>query len=100
MLHPIPPHLMPESAQAPWGLVPDLGLTVCEPAGMADLWRLQSLMAEHGLSVQPTRMLYDRHYALDRLAQAHAHGDETLQQLAQDIFDTYQRRGEWIGLIH
>lgn len=100
MIHTIPPHLMPESAQAPWGVMPDLGLTVTGPAGMDDLVHLQDLMAGFGLSLQPTRMLYDRHYALERLAQAHAHGDERLQALAQDVFDTFQRRGEWIGLVH
>lgn len=96
----IPPHLMPETAQAPWGLVPDLGLTVAGPTGMDDLWRLEDLMAEQGMTLQATRMVYDRHYALERLAHAHARGDEALQALAQEVFDTFQRRGEWIGLVH
>ncbi|SEK39904.1 hypothetical protein SAMN05216359_101696 [Roseateles sp. YR242] len=96
----IPPHLMPETAQAPWGLVQDLGLTVAGPTGMDDLWRLEDLMVEQGMSLQATRMVYDRHYALERLAQAHARGDATLQALAQQVFDSFQRRGEWIGLVH
>lgn len=96
----IPPHLMPESAQAPWGLVPDLGLTVAGTASMDDLLVLQDLMADHGLTLQPTRMLYDRLYALERLTAAHARGDARLQSVAQDLFDAYQRRGEWIGLVH
>ncbi|UXH76993.1 hypothetical protein [Roseateles amylovorans] len=100
MLNAIPPHLMPESAQAPWGVMPELGLTVGGPAEMGELLRLQDLMADCGLALQPTRMLYDRHYALDRLMQAHARGDERLQSLAQSLFDAYQRRGEWIGLVH
>ena len=85
----IPPHLMPETAQAPWGLVPDLGLTVAGTASMDEL-----------LTLQPTRMLYDRLYALERLSTAHARGDARLQAVAQDLFDAYQRRGEWIGLVH
>ena len=36
----IPPHLMPETAQAPWGLVPDLGLTVVGTASMDELLTL------------------------------------------------------------
>lgn len=100
MHHAIPTHLLPESAQAPWGLVPDLGLTVSAPAGLDQLFQLQDLMAAAGLDLQPTRMVYDRHYALDRLARAHATGDAALQALSQDLFDAYQRRGEWIGLVH
>ncbi|WP_416757389.1 hypothetical protein ACNI65_14095 [Roseateles sp. So40a] len=96
----IPPHLMPESTQAPWGLVPDLGLTVAGTASMDELLVLQDLMADHGLKLQPTRMLYDRLYALERLTTAHARGDARLQAVAQDLFDAYQRRGEWIGLVH
>ena len=95
----IPPHLMPETAQAPWGLVPDLGLTA-GTASMDELLTLQDLMADHGLTLQPTRMLYDRLYALERLSTAHARGDARLQAVAQDLFDAYQRRGEWIGLVH
>ena len=97
---PIPPHLMPETAQAPWGLVPDLGLTVAGTASMDELLTLQELMADHGLTLQPTRMLYDRLYALERLSTAHACGDARLQAVAQDLFDAYQRRGDWIGLVH
>ena len=100
MLNTIPPHLMPESAQTPWGVVPDLGLTVAGTAGMDELLQLQDLMASNGLTLQPTRMLYDRLYALERLSTAHARGDARLQAAAQDLFDAYQRRGEWIGLVH
>lgn len=96
----VPPHLMPETAQAPWGLVPDLGLTVAGTAGMDELLVLQDLMADCGLTLQPTRMLYDRLYALERLSTAHARGDAGLQAVAQDLFDAYQRRGDWIGLVH
>jgi hypothetical protein len=96
----IPPHLMPETAQAPWGLVPDLGLTVAGTASMDELFALQDLMAGQGLTLQPTRMLYDRLYALERLNTAYARGNAQLQAAAQELFDAYQRRGEWIGLVH
>ena len=81
------------------------GPLICEPtvagtASMDELLTLQDLMAGHGLTLQPTRMLYDRLYALERLSTAHARGDARLQAVAQDLFDAYQRRGEWIGLVH
>ncbi|WAC75271.1 hypothetical protein OU995_11455 [Roseateles sp. SL47] len=96
----IPSNLLPETAQVPWGLVPDLGLSVAGPAGMDDLWRLGDLMVSQGMKLQATRMVYDRPYALERLACAYTKGDDTLRALAQDIFDTFQRRGEWMGLAH
>lgn len=96
----IPPHLLPESAHGAFGWVPDLGLTVSGPAAMDDLWQLEALMTEQGLKLQATRMVYDRSYALDRLACAYARGDDMLRDLAQRIFDSFQSRGEWIGLAH
>lgn len=86
------------------GLLPqqhlEIGLTVAGAADGQDLQRFAELMAQQGLPLQPTRMIYDRLYAFERLAQAHASGDEALQQQALRIFDAYQARGEWIGLIH
>jgi hypothetical protein len=96
----VPLHLLPESAQGAYGWVPDLGLTVSGPTAMDDLWQLETLMTQQGMKLQATRMVYDRAYALDRLACAYARGDATLQALAQQIFDNFQRRGEWIGLAH
>ncbi|MBB3194337.1 hypothetical protein [Roseateles terrae] len=99
-VHSVPLHLLPESAHGAYGWVPDLGLTVSGPAAMDDLWQLETLMTQQGMKLQATRMVYDRSYALDRLACAYARGDETLRELAQQIFDSFQRRGEWIGLSH
>ncbi|MBB4843700.1 hypothetical protein HNP55_002223 [Paucibacter oligotrophus] len=78
----------------------DLGLTVVAPANPADLQRLQVLMAAEGLSLQPTRMMYDRLYACERLAQGHASANPALRELAMQLFNSYQQAGEWIGLVH
>jgi hypothetical protein len=65
-----------------------------------DLQRFHTLMACEGLSLQPTRMLYDRLYACERLAQGHASANASLRNLAMRMFNSYQQAGEWIGLIH
>ena len=62
--------------------------------------RFHVLMAQEGLALQPTRMLYDRLYACERLAQGHASANGALRELAMRMFNSYQQAGEWIGLIH
>jgi len=78
----------------------DIGMPIAGPVDVRDLQVLQELMQGEGLSLQPTRMLYDRLYAFERLAAAHASGQVALQALAMRLFGDYQRAGEWIGLIH
>lgn len=78
----------------------DLGMPIAGPVDVRDLQVLQELMQVEGLGLQPTRMLYDRLYAFERLAAAHASGNTPLQALAMRLFGDYQRAGEWIGLIH
>lgn len=89
----VDPALRPQAAL-------DLGLTVVAPAKPADLQRLQALMAAEGLSLQATRMMYDRLYACERLAQGHASANPQLRELAMQLFNSYQQAGEWIGLVH
>ncbi|WIT11754.1 hypothetical protein PFX98_23185 [Paucibacter sediminis] len=78
----------------------DIGMPIAGPVDVRDLHVLQELMQGEGMSLQPTRMLYDRLYAFERLAAAHASGQAALQALAMRLFGDYQRAGEWIGLIH
>ncbi|MBV8124746.1 MAG: hypothetical protein JOY60_10020 [Burkholderiaceae bacterium] len=78
----------------------DLGQLVIASLEGHDLQAFSSLMARERLPLQPARMLYDRVYAFERLAQAHASNAPDLQDLAGQIFDNYQARGEWIGMIH
>jgi hypothetical protein len=105
----IPLHLIPQQAlgsldYAEAGVAevcpPDLGLPITGPVDMGQLQAFQGLMLQAGLRLQPTRMLYDRLYAFERLAEAHASASPALRDLAMQLFDCYQRGGEWIGLMH
>ncbi|MGS0755991.1 hypothetical protein ACVBEH_15870 [Roseateles sp. GG27B] len=78
----------------------ELGSPIAGPVDLADLQRFQALMAAQGLAVQPTRMMYDRMYAFERLSLGHASSSAALQDLALDLFCAYQQAGEWIGLTH
>lgn len=81
-----------------------LGLTAAGASGgpvrSRDLLKFGQLMNDAGLAINPTRMLYDRHYAYERLAEGHASDHPGLRDLALDLFDAYQSAGEWLGLMH
>ncbi|PTT81729.1 hypothetical protein DBR42_17750 [Pelomonas sp. HMWF004] len=81
-----------------------LGLTVSGathgPVSSRELLRFGQLMNDAGLAINPTRMLYDRHYAYERLAEGHGSTHAGLQALSLDLFEAYQAAGEWIGLAH
>lgn len=103
----IPQHLIPESGVSglellfPQSLGPELGNPLAGAVGMEQLLELQALMQREGLGLQPTRMLYDRLYAFERLAQVYASAaNPALRELALTVFHRYQSGGEWIGLIH
>lgn len=120
----IPLHLIPVPADEPRGLgdpghawsglkiaegvnlgdIRALGLTVAGdasgPVSSRDLLRFGQLMNDAGLAFNPTRMLYDRQYAYERLADGHRSGHPGLRELALDLFEAYQSAGEWIGLAH
>ncbi|MFG6456372.1 hypothetical protein [Roseateles sp. BYS96W] len=123
----IPLHLIPVPADEPRGLgdpgharqqdtglkiapgvhlgdIRALGLTVAGAAGgpvsSRDLLRFGQLMNDAGLAINPTRMLYDRQYAYERLTDGLGSDHPGLRDLALDLFDAYQTAGEWIGLAH
>lgn len=120
----IPLHLIPIPADEPRGLgdpghafsglkiaqgvhlgdIRALGLTGVGaqdgPVSTRDLLRFGQLMNDAGLAVNPTRMLYDRAYAHQRLAEGLDSGLAELQDVALELFDAYQGAGEWIGLTH
>lgn len=123
----IPLHLIPVPADEPRGLgdpghawqqdtglkiakgvhlgdIRALGLTVAGathgPVSSRDLLRFGQLMSDAGLAINPTRMLYDRHYAQECLAEGYDSGHPGLGELAADLFEAYQSAGEWIGLAH
>jgi hypothetical protein len=55
-------------------------------AGVQALQRFHALMAAEGHPVQMTRMCFDRLYAYERIALAHAGSDPALRQLALQLF--------------
>lgn len=79
---------------------PALDSPLAGPVALSDLHCFQALMADEGEQLQPTRMLYDRLYAFECLARAHACSNPGLRALALRLFSDYQRAGEWIGLMH
>jgi hypothetical protein len=48
-------------------------------------------MAAQGLAVQAARLGFDRLYAFECLARAHACNDETLRALAVELFAAFER---------
>ncbi len=78
----------------------DLASPIVGPIDSSDLQLFAAQMAHAQIPLQPTRMLYDRLYAFDRLATAHASASPALRVLAMRLFNGYQQAGEWIGLIH
>lgn len=61
---------------------------------MGALLRFRSMMALAGEPVQVARMCFDRRYAYERIAAAHAAGPDPLQRLALELFQAYHRRDE------
>lgn len=49
-------------------------------------------MRSQGLAVQPARLGYDRLYAFDCFARAHASTDGALRTLAVELFAAFERR--------
>lgn len=63
------------------------------PEGQIDAALLNGLaaaLAAQGAPLQAQRMRFDRHYALERLAQAHCSPDAATRQLALRLFEAYQ----------
>lgn len=61
---------------------------------MADLLRFQALMAGEGHAIQVARMCYDRPYAFDCIASAHASAHDPLRRLALHLFRAYEHRAD------
>ncbi|MFO1338167.1 MAG: hypothetical protein U1F53_08010 [Burkholderiaceae bacterium] len=55
-------------------------------AGLRTLRQFRHLMADQGHTVQVARMCFDRLYAYERIALAHASSDEHLRTLALRLF--------------
>lgn len=72
----------------------DVVPVAAEAIDMGALLRFKSLMAACGLPVQLPRMCFDRLYAFQCIAQAHAGGSDPLRRLALELFQAYHRRDE------
>jgi hypothetical protein len=76
-------------------LWPGIGIRRSLPCGVhlsvAVLLRFRELMALEQWPVQLTRMCYDRLYAYERIAQAHASASQDLKSLALQLFQAYHR---------
>ena len=95
----IPVPTIAEAAAGPavrWAAPPDLP-TPHDPSGgefgLGALLRFKSLMAHEGQEVHLARMCWDRLYAYERFAAAHATGGAPLQALALELFQIWHRRG-------
>ena len=60
--------------------------------GVGALLRFKSMMAVEGQTVHLARLCYDKLYAYERIAAAHASNDEGLRRLALELFQIYHRR--------
>ncbi|TDM09470.1 MAG: hypothetical protein C4K60_09460 [Ideonella sp. MAG2] len=67
---------------------------VADELGMGALLRFRSLMVQQGQTVQVARMCFDKIYAYERIASAHATESEPLRRLALELFQAYHRRDE------
>ena len=60
--------------------------------GIGALLRFKSMMAAEGETVHLARLCYDKLYAYERIAVAHASSDDGLRCLALELFQIYHRR--------
>jgi len=60
--------------------------------GIGALLCFKSMMAHEGQTVHLARLCYDKLYAYERIAAAHASSDENLRRLALELFQIYHRR--------
>ncbi len=63
-----------------------------EDLGIGALLRFKSLMAADGQHVHLARLCYDKLYAYERIAAAHASASDDLRRLALELFQIYHRR--------
>jgi len=109
----IPLHLLPESGpelsyslaglEIDPSLVPGrtvhLESPIASAVELSALQRFAQMMDGQGRRVSATRMVYDRLYACERLAEAYGSDDVALRELAITLYAGYERAGEWEALI-
>jgi hypothetical protein len=65
-----------------------------DAVNLGALLRFKALMGREGMAVQVPRMCFDRLYAYECIALAHAGGQDALRRLALELFQAYHRRDE------
>jgi len=109
----IPLHLLPESGpelsfslaglEIDPSLVPrrtvELESPIASAVELSALQRFAQMMGQQDRRVSATRMVYDRLYACERLAEAYGSDDDALRELAVTLYEGYERAGEWGALI-
>jgi hypothetical protein len=79
-----------DSAADLWpGIAGRLPKAPAEGLKMATLLEFKQLMAHEGWPLQLARMCYDRLYAYERIAQAHASAHDPLRRIALQLFQAY-----------
>ncbi|MBV8501510.1 MAG: hypothetical protein JO006_07315 [Paucibacter sp.] len=78
----------------------EIASPIASPVDMGQLQQFAHLMERYGHRVLPMRMVYDRLYACERLAQGYGGDDPVLRDLAITLFEAYERAGEWVALTH
>ena len=91
--------LLPAGPLAPHPAAPREARPLAVPAAadavsLGALLRFKALMGREGLAVQVPRMCFDRLYAYECIALAHAGGQDALRRLALELFQAYHRRDE------
>lgn len=70
------------------------------PASLGELQGFARLMQTQGQGVEATRMLFDAPYAHTLLQQGRLSGCAALAELAEALFQRYQRAGQWLGIVN
>ncbi len=70
------------------------------PARLDELQGFARLMQTQGQGVEATRMLFDAPYAHTLLQQGRLSACAPLAELAEALFQRYQRAGQWLGLVN
>ncbi len=70
------------------------------PARLDELQGFARLMQTQGQGVEATRMLFDAPYAHTLLQQGRLSACAPLAELAESLFQRYQRAGQWLGIVN
>ena len=70
------------------------------PVSLDELQHFARLMQTQGQGVEATRMLFDAPYAHTLLQSGRSSACAPLAELAEALFQRYQRAGQWLGIVN